>query len=92
MTLHKLMKYLLKYMKKLSESRYNPFKNIRERIIMWIFLLIFGVIIDEYIKEGYIFNPDDLLVPFTHEQIIVVLLIIGCGMLIYKCFYRDRHE
>ena len=42
-------------------------------------------VIDEYLKEGYIFDVSDVLKPLTHENIIVILLGI---LLIYTFLKR----
>ena len=45
--------------------------------VAFLFLALF-TLVDEYVKESYIFDPKDLLAPFpTHEQLFIVFLVIG---------------
>lgn len=55
-------------------------------------LILIGV--DEYIKEGYWFNREDLKNknPIEHEDITISTIIIGFLILIYKKFIGDRNE
>ena len=40
--------------------------------------MAFLVLVDEAVKEGYVMKLSDLwAVPFTHEQIFVIFLILG---------------
>jgi hypothetical protein len=50
----------------------------RDRLsVAFLFLALF-TLVDEYVKESYIFDPRDLLAPFpTHEQLFIVFLVIG---------------
>lgn len=61
-------------------ERYRPLKNLARRIWLWLAMALILVLADEYVKEGYLFNPGDLLVPFTHEQI---ALSITVAMVLY---------
>ena len=61
-------------------ERYRPLKNLAKRVWLWLITALIFVIADEYVKEGYLFNPGDLLVPFTHEQI---ALSITVAMVLY---------
>ena len=56
-------------------ERYRPLKNLAKRIWLWLITALILVVADEYVKEGYLFNPGDLLVPFTHEQIALSIVI-----------------
>ena len=76
MTLHQRMKYLLKYMRKLLKEQYRVARNSIKRLKLWILIFIIGLLLDEYAKEGYFFNPYDILKPFTHEFLIVILSCI----------------
>lgn len=62
-------------------ERYNPLKNIHRRLTFWLIFIICGLLADEYIKEGYLFKVSDVFIPCTHENIIVLLLII---LFLYK--------
>jgi len=55
---------------------YQPLKNIRKRLPIWIFGTIVLLLIDEYVKEGYVFDIHDIVKPLTHENIIVILIAI----------------
>jgi len=59
-------------------------KKLGLRVEFWLVLIIFGVLGDEVIKEGYIFNFSEIFNgEFTHEKIVVglictlICLIIG---------------
>jgi Ni,Fe-hydrogenase I cytochrome b subunit len=54
-----------------------------KRIITWIMIVLAGVLIDEYLKEGYLFNPNDLIKIATHENIVLILLLILVGIILY---------
>ena len=58
----------------------DPLKRARKRVMLWYFGLILLIIFDEYIKEGYILNPRDFLIPLTHENIILILTIIAIAL------------
>ena len=92
MILRLLMKYLLKFLKKLQHSRYNPFKNWKKRLTFWLYFLVFGILLDEYIKEGYIFKPSDILVPLSHEQIALTLFIAGCFLQIHSKIVKHGNK
>lgn len=51
-------------------------KNLAKRLKMWTVLIIIGILLDEYLKEGYIFNPKDLATPLSHEQLIITIVLI----------------
>ena len=52
-------------------------KKRRKRVIVWLFGLTCLILADEYIKEGYVFNVRDVLIPGTHEFFVVVLVVVG---------------
>jgi Ni,Fe-hydrogenase I cytochrome b subunit len=54
-----------------------------KRIITWIIIVLLGVFVDEYVKEGYIFNPNDIVKIATHENIVLILLLILVGIILY---------
>lgn len=60
----------------LSLRKYRPLKRLKRRIELWLLLAIVGLLLDEYLKEGYIFDPSDMLKPLTHENIAIILLIV----------------
>jgi len=62
----------------------------------WLRSLIFSLfstgflIVDEYVKEGYLFNPQDLLVPGTHESLLALVGVYGTVSLIMTVRSRGR--
>jgi hypothetical protein len=54
-------------------------KNWRARLSAFFIVLALIVLIDEIVKEGYSIDPHDLVAwpPFTHEQLFLLLLILG---------------
>jgi len=53
-------------------------KRWRQRLSVALLVSAIMVLIDEAVKEGYVFDPADLLTPaITHEKIFVVLLGVG---------------
>jgi len=53
-------------------------KNWKNRISMAFIFLAFFTLVDEYVKEGYIFYLQDLWVKFpTHEQLFIIFLVSG---------------
>lgn len=52
-------------------------KKFWVRVPFWSFSLSFLLLIDEYIKEGYIFNPYDILTPGTHENLFIIFTSFG---------------
>ena len=62
-------------------------KNWRKRASVWLVGLICLLLLDEYIKEGYFFDVKDILIPGTHEFLVVVLTVI-LAFLTALGFYR----
>jgi hypothetical protein len=62
--------------------------KIMKRIITWIIIVLLGVFVDEYVKEGYIFNPNDIVKIATHENIVLILLLV----LIVTVLYGRRQQ
>jgi hypothetical protein len=54
-------------------------KRWRARLSALTLILALIVLIDELVKEGYSVDPHDLTAwpPFTHEQLFLLLLILG---------------
>ena len=51
-------------------------KKLRERSIVFLSMMILWLLLDEYVKEGYFFDPKDVINGnITHEKIIVAMLI-----------------
>jgi hypothetical protein len=54
----------------------NAAKNITVRAIAFIVIAIAFILIDEYLKEGYVFRPDEIFIPLTHENITLILTVV----------------
>lgn len=59
----------------------NPIKELikkwKTRLKLWLIGLTILLLIDEYIKEGYLFKIEDVWnTNITHEKIILLLVII----------------
>jgi len=52
-------------------------KNFWKRVSWLSFISIIAILGDEYIKEGYWFNPADVTSPFAHEFWTIVFIIIS---------------
>jgi len=72
---------------------YDAFKRFWKRIHFWYVWFIALLLVDEYIKEGYLVKPSDFLEPLTHENILllatltyIIINIIG----IIRRWKRDR--
>jgi hypothetical protein len=50
----------------------------RLRLSLFFALLAFFTLVDEAVKEGYVFDPNDLLSPaLTHEKLFIVFLVLS---------------
>lgn len=67
-------------------SRMPALDDLRKKF--WLRSFIFSLfasgylLVDEYVKEGYLFNPQDLLVPGTHESLLALVGVYGTVSLI----------
>jgi len=53
-------------------------KNIKNRLAFLFLTLSFFTLVDEFVKEGYIFDLNDLInLSLTHEKIFLCFLVIG---------------
>jgi len=54
-------------------------KNWRQRLSAVTLILALIVLVDEVVKEGYSFDPTNLLArpPLSHEQLFLLLLFLG---------------
>ena len=59
-----------------GEMKRSIEKNFWRRLNLGAFVLILWLLMDEYLKEGYLFNLSDIFRPFTHEFLISVTVII----------------
>jgi len=56
----------------------NSLKKLRLRLSVLLLLLAFFVLVDEAIKEEYVFDLEDLTSPsITHEKIFLILFTAG---------------
>ena len=59
----------------------NPIASLKKRFWLRAGILSFSgvalVMLDEYLKEGYLFNPNDITLIGSHESIILVLIVFG---------------
>lgn len=70
----------------IQDLKRKPWK----RGIFWIILFIIGLLGDEYIKEGYLFDPEDVTVYGTHEFLIVLLSVLGVLLCLSRRFSKRR--
>ena len=59
-------------------------KRLHLRSIVFLIFFNAWLLIDEYIKEGYFFKPDEILVPVTHENI---MFVVSLATLIINVIY-----
>ncbi|RLG82037.1 MAG: hypothetical protein DRO40_08610 [Thermoprotei archaeon] len=60
-------------------------KKIWRRTEFWITWITIGLLIDEYIKEGYLFKIEDVFnANITHEKIIVLLIVLLITIMVRK--------
>lgn len=67
-------------------------KQVRRRLGLWLLAGALLTLVDEYLKEGYVFKPSDLLVPFTHEQFFTLLLIGSAAVILINWLRREREK
>jgi len=67
-------------------------KKFYERSLFWIALLIAGLLADEYIKEGYLFDPADMIVYGTHEFLIMLLSMLGVAICLLRASSKRTGE
>lgn len=51
-------------------------KRWKKRARIWLLGFICLLLIDEYVKEGYLFDIRDILYPGTHEFLIIIFTIV----------------
>ena len=52
--------------------------------------LICGILVDEVLKEGYVFSPWDIISPnITHEKIILVLIVAYVAFKIWRIKHKS---
>jgi len=60
------------------------FKKFWRRLPLWLTLVTVLILADEYLKEGYLINPRDLLVIGTHENILLIFYIATAVLALLK--------
>lgn len=58
-----------------GEWRRELKKRAMNRVEWWLVWAVVGLLVDEYVKEGYWFRPEDLMTPVTHEFLIMMLVL-----------------
>jgi len=67
-------------------------KNIRKRIHWWYAWIIVLLLVDEYIKEGYLIKPSDFLKPLTHENLLLLATLTYIIINIIGIIRRWKHD
>jgi len=64
-------------------------KRWKRRLALATVALVAWLLMDEYVKEGYLFKPEDLLIPGTHEFIIALIVALApSALLAHEIFKR----
>ncbi len=65
-------------------------KRLLQRSWFWVFWFIIGTIVDEWVKEGYLFKPPEIWSPeVTHEKIVICMILLLVSLLLKN---RIRHK
>jgi len=48
-------------------------KKPEKRGLLWASALTLALVFDEFVKEGYLFNPKEVAQPLTHEFLIALI-------------------
>lgn len=68
-------------------------KRISSRIRLWFSTALLLILIDEYLKEGYVFRFRDIGQPYpTHENIFVALAVLWSIFELLRRFSRRRSQ
>jgi hypothetical protein len=66
----------------LEAARRELLKRWERRLGVGLLGLAALLLVDEWVKEGYLFWPGDLLTAsLTHEKLVVLLVALGAGVL-----------
>ena len=66
-------------------------KNWHLRLSLSFLFLAFFTLVDEAMKEGYIFDPVDLVnLSITHEKLFILFLILGLVLGLRKNYVGNR--
>ena len=65
-------------------AKFNEiYKKAGIRIYVWLVGLIVLLLVDEYVKEGYLYKLGDAMQLFSHEFFVNVLLAIIVAKILY---------
>lgn len=67
-------------------------KKLWRRIHWWYAWFIILLLIDEYIKEGYLIKPSDFLEPLTHENIMLLATLTYITINAIGIIRRWKHD
>ena len=63
----------------------------RLRLSLGFLSLAFFILVDEAVKEGYVFDPLDLVnLSITHEKLFILFLILGLVLGLRKNYLGNR--
>lgn len=79
-----------KYTKKSAEG--NLRKRFWLRLPVWFYGTAGLLLIDEYVKEGYLFHLSDVAYIGTHENLIIVFLTLGTLSLLKDLKKEERKD
>ena len=58
-------------------------EKVIKRLNLWFMLILMGILLDEYVKEGYIIKLSDFLKFPTHESL---LLLVTLSYALLRCW------
>lgn len=61
----------------LKKAKSELLKKQPKRLNIWTAIIIMLILIDEWVKEGYILNPSDFTNPLSHEFLLIITLLIS---------------
>jgi len=63
-------------------------KKLKDRIRVWLIALLALILVDEVVKEGYLFKFEDLFtLEFTHEKLFAVVAAI---LVVYEVYQNQK--
>ena len=65
-------------------------KRADVRLKIFLAFLMAWLVVDEWVKEGYLFDVSDLTQPLTHEFFLIVLLCLEAMLLLIPRLMRRR--
>jgi len=61
----------------LKKAKSELLKKQPKRLNIWTAIIIMLILIDEWVKEGYILNPSEFTKPLSHEFLLIITLLIS---------------